>query len=161
MVWNLPELFMPVGFPCGTSGKESACQCRRGKRLGINPWVGKIPWKRGWQPTPVAMENPIDRGAWQATDHGVAKTQTRLKRLSTHTWVHAVTFSPLYFLLILLLKEMFVQVQAVQHYRKGPRSQPVFLIFMHSLLSTGLWSSPSSTSPCLSSLVTSHSSCLQ
>ena len=123
---------MPVGFPCGTSGKESACQCRRGKRLGINPWVGKIPWKRGWQPTPVAMENPIDRGAWQATDHGVAKTQTRLKRLSTHTWVHAVTFSPLYFLLILLLKEMFVQVQAVQHYRK--RSQvPACLSHLHAL----------------------------
>ena len=30
----------------------------------------------------------MDRGAWQATVHGVAKSQTRLKRLSTHTLEH-------------------------------------------------------------------------
>ena len=121
VVWNLPELFMPAGFPRDTNGKEFACQCRRRERLGFNPWVGKIPWRRGWQPTPVAMENPMNRGAWQATDHGVVETRTQLKRLSTHTCVHAVTFSPLYFLFILLLEEMFVQVQAMQHYNK--RSQ--------------------------------------
>ena len=31
------------------------------------------------------LENPMDRGAWQATEHGVAKRQTRLKQLSTCT----------------------------------------------------------------------------
>ena len=31
------------------------------------------------------LENPMDRGAWGATVHGVAKSQTQLKRLSTHT----------------------------------------------------------------------------
>ena len=40
------------GFPGGTSGKEPACQCRRHKRCGFDPWVGKIPWRRAWQPTP-------------------------------------------------------------------------------------------------------------
>ena len=34
------------------SGKESACQCRR---RGFNPWVGKIPWRRKWQPTAVFL----------------------------------------------------------------------------------------------------------
>ena len=29
------------------SDKESACQC---KRSGFHPWVGKIPWRRKWQP---------------------------------------------------------------------------------------------------------------
>ena len=38
--------------PGGTRGKESACQCRRRKRRGFDPWVGKIPWTRAWQPTP-------------------------------------------------------------------------------------------------------------
>ena len=33
--------------------KESACQCRSCKTRGFNPWVGKIPWSRKWQPTPV------------------------------------------------------------------------------------------------------------
>ena len=35
------------------SGKESSCQCRRRKRCGFDPWVGKIPWERKWHPTPV------------------------------------------------------------------------------------------------------------
>ena len=39
----------------GTSGKESACQCRRFKRPGFHPWVGKIPWRRSWQPTPIFL----------------------------------------------------------------------------------------------------------
>ena len=30
-------------LPGGASGKETACQCRRRKRLGFHPWVGKIP----------------------------------------------------------------------------------------------------------------------
>ena len=33
---------MYMGFPGGTGGKEPACQCRRHKRHGFNPWVGKI-----------------------------------------------------------------------------------------------------------------------
>ena len=36
-------------LPGGSSGKPS-CQCRRHK---FDPWVGKIPWRRNWQPTPV------------------------------------------------------------------------------------------------------------
>ena len=44
-------------FPGGASGKERAsqCHCRRPKRLGFNPWVGKIPSRRAWQPTPVFL----------------------------------------------------------------------------------------------------------
>ena len=32
------------------SGKESTCQCRKCR---FDPWVGKIPWRRKWRPTPV------------------------------------------------------------------------------------------------------------
>ena len=35
-----------VLFAGGSSGKEPACQCRRPKRYGFDPWAGKIPWKR-------------------------------------------------------------------------------------------------------------------
>ena len=40
------------GFPGGSAGKESACQCRKPR---FSPWVGKIPWTRAWQPTPVFL----------------------------------------------------------------------------------------------------------
>ena len=36
-------------------GKEPACQCGRLKRGGFSPWVGKVPWKRKWQPTLVSL----------------------------------------------------------------------------------------------------------
>ena len=40
-------------FQGSHSGKEPASQCRRCKSRGFDPWVGKIPWRRAWQPTPV------------------------------------------------------------------------------------------------------------
>ena len=65
--------------PGGTSGKESACQCRRPKRLGFHPRVRKIPWRRKWQPLQDScLENSIDRGAWWAIVHKVAESQTQL-----------------------------------------------------------------------------------
>ena len=49
---------MPVatqGFPGGASGKEPASQYRRLKSHGFDPWVGKIPWRSAWQPTPIFL----------------------------------------------------------------------------------------------------------
>ena len=43
------------GFPDGASDKEPACQCKRCKRHWFDPWVGKIPWRRAWQPTSVFL----------------------------------------------------------------------------------------------------------
>ena len=45
-----------MGFPGGSDGKEPAYQCRR---CGFNPWVGKIPWRRKWQPTPVFLPGKV------------------------------------------------------------------------------------------------------
>ena len=50
-----PSREEPMGFPGGASGKEPICQCRRLKRRGFSPWVGKIPWRRKWLPTPVFL----------------------------------------------------------------------------------------------------------
>ena len=51
-------------------GKEPACHCRRRKRHKFNPWVGKIPWRRKRQPTPVFLfgESPWteERGGLQS-----------------------------------------------------------------------------------------------
>ena len=39
----------------GKGKKKVCCQCRRCKRCGFDPWVGKIPWRWAWQPTPVSL----------------------------------------------------------------------------------------------------------
>ena len=76
---------MANGLPWWLSGKEFAYECRK---LRFNPWVGKVPWRKKWQPAPVFLpgkanavflpgkEEPgryHDRGV-----HGVAKSQTQL-----------------------------------------------------------------------------------
>ena len=47
--------YCDVELPRWRSGKESACQCRRRKRHGFDPCVGKSPWRRKRQPTPVFL----------------------------------------------------------------------------------------------------------
>ena len=49
------SLYYKLGLPGGTSGKEPASQYRRPWRLRFDPWVGKISWRRAWQPTPVFL----------------------------------------------------------------------------------------------------------
>ena len=52
----------------------SFLQCQR---PGFNPWIGKIPWEgNGYLLQYSCLENPLDRGAWQTTAHGVRKSQT-------------------------------------------------------------------------------------
>ena len=76
-------LTMVQGFPGGASGREPACQCGRHKRCRFDPWVGKIPWRRAWQPTPVfCLKNPMGRGVWWLQSMG-SQSQTRLRQLST------------------------------------------------------------------------------
>ena len=58
-------------------------QCRRPR---FDPWVGKIPWGREQLPLLQysGLENSTDRGAWQATGHGVAKSWTQLSNFHFH-----------------------------------------------------------------------------
>ena len=88
------------------SGKESTCQCRRHKRCRFNPWAGKIPWRRKWQPTPVGscLTNSKDRGAWWTTVHGVAKSWTRLSTTLIGYLIPCAALNALYLSHLLVLK---------------------------------------------------------
>ena len=68
------------GFPGSASGREHTCQCRRYKRHGFRAWVRETPGEGHGKPLQYScLENPMDRGAWQATVHGVTKSWTPLK----------------------------------------------------------------------------------
>ena len=78
-------------FPGGTHGKEPTSQRRRHKRCVFHPWVRKIPWRHPlWC---FCLENPMDRGAWQATGHEVTESQARLKQFCTHPSTAITTLS--------------------------------------------------------------------
>ena len=55
--------------------KDPPANARDVKRLRLDPWVGKIPWRKAWQPTPVFLpgEPHGNRGAWQLTVHKTYK----------------------------------------------------------------------------------------
>ena len=62
------------GFPGGSDGKESAYNV---EGLGLIPRSGRSPTEENGYPLQYScLENPMDRGAWWATVHGVAKSWT-------------------------------------------------------------------------------------
>ena len=66
------------GFPGGASSKEPVCQCRRHKTQ-VQSLLGRSPRVKHGKPLQYCcLENPMDRGAWQAAVHVVAKGQTQL-----------------------------------------------------------------------------------
>ena len=69
-----------MGFPGGTSGKEPTCQC------GFDPWAGKIPWRRAWQPTPVFLPGESHGERSLVGYNGVAQSRTQLKGLGTYIY---------------------------------------------------------------------------
>ena len=64
------------GFPGGSEVKASACNAGD---VGSIPGLGRSPGKENGNPLQYScLENPVDRGAWWATVHGVTKGRTRL-----------------------------------------------------------------------------------
>ena len=56
-----------LGFSGGSVGKESACNAGDAGRREFDLRVGKIPWRRAWQPLLYScLETPMGRGAWWA-----------------------------------------------------------------------------------------------
>ena len=91
--WYLPwilEYALPLlGFSWWLGCKESACSAGATGDVGSIPESGRSPG--GGHDNPLqysCLKNPMNRGAWQVTVHGVTKSQTWLKWLSIHAHTH-------------------------------------------------------------------------
>ena len=87
--WKRDRLPTPVflGFPGSSDGKESTCDAWD---LGSIPGLGRSPAEgKGYPLQYSCLENSVDRGAWQAVVHGVAKSRTRLSDF--HFFFHLET----------------------------------------------------------------------
>ena len=65
-----------ITSPGSSVSKESACSVGH---LGSSPWLGRITGEGNGKPLQYpCLENAMDRGAWWAAVHGIAKSQTQL-----------------------------------------------------------------------------------
>ena len=73
-----------LGFPGGVNGKEPISQCRKQDQVS-NHGPGRSPREGHGNPLQYyCLENPADRGAWQAMVQRVTQSHTQLKGLSIH-----------------------------------------------------------------------------
>ena len=69
-------MYVYRAFLSGSDGKESACKVGD---PGSIPGLGRAPGEGNGNPLQYScLENPMDRGEWQAIAHGVRKSQSRL-----------------------------------------------------------------------------------
>ena len=77
-IWGPFQVVLVVQNPSANAGDI--------RHSGLIPGSGRSPGGgHGNPPLYSCLENPRDRGAWQATVHGVSKSWAQLKRLSSHT----------------------------------------------------------------------------
>ena len=83
-----------LDFPGGSNSKESACNAGD---LGLIPESGRCPGEGNGNPLQCSyLENSIDRGAWQTTDHGITKSGTQVKESAVTERLTLSKVNPVY-----------------------------------------------------------------
>ena len=160
--YSLP-LFVSIKFPCnaltlrvqsfrtpalcrgrvlwGFPGKESACQCRSCRSHGFNLCIGKIPWRRKWQHTPLFLPgeshgqrslagcSPWGHKGSDMTEHVCTESFT-----DSPSWVVTGLFSFILIVAIRLRTRKFYYNFACNCF-----PSPLTLLMFHSHLIFGLW----------------------
>ena len=89
MASNVYILSFQSGLPRSTSGKRTHLPMQRPKRHKFSPWVGKIPWSRKWQPTPVFFPGKShgqrSLAGYSPWGYKYADTTEKSTRVHTHT----------------------------------------------------------------------------
>ena len=118
---KINSIIQSWGLPRWLRSKEPACQSRR---CGFNPWVGKIPWRRAWQPTPVFLpaESP-----WTEKPGGLQPMgfqSVKHNWVFTHTHTHIQCSLEQIFRIIFLLY-FYSEIQLVFYTSSIPVSSEV------------------------------------
>ena len=73
------------GLPVVAQQLRICLQFRSHRTRGVNPWVGKIPWRKLWQPTPLfLLVECHGQKSLVGYIHRVEKSPVQLKQLSMH-----------------------------------------------------------------------------
>ena len=101
LTFFLTTSFFYDGLPWWFRGRESACRCRRCR---LDSWVGKIPWRRKWQPTLVFLpEKSHGQRSLVGYRQQGHKSQIRLSDWTTTGSLYLILF-------VLALFHMFIYI---------------------------------------------------
>ena len=87
---DLGEDHLLMGFLGGASGKKPAGQCRKHKRRGFNSWVGNVPWRKAWQPTPVFLPRESHRQKSLVGYSPYSCTESNTTEVTACTCMHTI-----------------------------------------------------------------------
>ena len=114
----LPQAYR---FPRWLSGKESTCQCRRHR---FNPWVGRIPWRRKWQLTPVFLPGKSHGQRNQASYNPWCHEGLDMSEpLSMHAWITNI-YTNTWYICCCCCCVTSVVSNSVQPHRRQPTTLP-------------------------------------
>ena len=93
-MWSFFRYYVYYYFPGGASSKEPTGQYRRHKTCSFNPWVGKIPWRREWQPTREShgQRSLAGYSLWDHKESGTTEETWHVLLLLT-SWLKVGTLS--------------------------------------------------------------------
>ena len=144
----LVMLFNLCTFPGGAGGQESTCQCRRHKWCCFDPWVGKIPWSRKWQPTPVFLPGEfygqrslVGYNPWGSKEsdttqlHGSGGEWTSPKE---SVWINCPLWTKRVFLSLYGVHKFWTEQDCLGLTNRGQKQPPVVLLPLPSLCSAQL-----------------------
>ena len=102
---------------CGTSGKESVCQCRKHKSCQFDPWVRKIPRWRTWQPTSVFLsgESPWTEelgGLQTIVPQSVGHNRSSLAHTHIYTCIYVFVLMYIHLCLYMIFMGLWVCMYA-------------------------------------------------
>ena len=87
-----PDLSVSISIPWWLSSKRIHLQCRRCRRHGFDPWVGKIPWRRKWQPTPVLLPGKIPWTEKPCKLQSLGSQRVRQDWVTEHARMHKYSY---------------------------------------------------------------------
>ena len=126
-----------IWLPWWLSNKEYCCQCKRCIRHRFSLWVGKIPWRRKWQPTPVSFSGKFHG---QRSPVGYSPWGHKESNMTEHMYFWYSLLNTALFLLV-VLESSAVSSLGLSPFPKNTCSD-IWFCFLLSLARVSIWAIP-------------------
>ena len=105
----------PMGLSWWLSGKRIHLQCSRCRRHGFSLWVGKIPWRRAWEPTVVFLPGASHELRSLVSYSPWGRKESDMTEETEHAGMSPVLYSGIHFRKINMEKNIYARSLEEKH----------------------------------------------